>query len=169
VPTLGTLIWAEPRAAETAATAATPSGVAPGAAAVGACLANPACALFIADVLFASGVTAILAPQALEALDKLLGTSMMTRAGDDNAPRSTLPRDSAGNYKPDPAAQGAHTTLGERTGSQGAYGQGATFDSNGRFQGRTDVTNHGRADHPSPHFHPATGPNSVGPPEPLGP
>jgi RHS repeat-associated protein len=84
--------------------------------------------------------------------------------------RSTLPRDAAGNYAPHPDAQGAHSTVGTRVGSDGKpYRQGATFDSNGRFTGRTDVTNHGRSDHANPHFHPATGPASVrpGPGEPV--
>lgn len=60
---------------------------------------------------------------------------------------------------PDPEATGAHTILGERTGSDGAVcRQGATFDKEGKFIGTTDVTNHRRADHPNPHFHPAKGP-----------
>lgn len=91
-----------------------------------------------------------------------------------NAPitssRSTLPRDAAGNYAPHPDAQGAHSTVGTRVGSDGKpYRQGATFDSDGRFTGRTDATNHGRSDHTNPHFHPATGPASVqpGPGEPV--
>jgi hypothetical protein len=29
------------------------------------------------------------------------------------------------------------------------------------------VTNHGRVDHTSPHYHPATSPNSVGPAIPI--
>ena len=78
--------------------------------------------------------------------------------------RSTLPRDAAGNYVPHPDAEGAHTNLGTRVGHDGVpYTQGATFDSAGRFVGRTDVTDHGRGDHADPHFHPATGPASVGP------
>ncbi|MBI4603881.1 MAG: hypothetical protein HY721_18145 [Planctomycetes bacterium] len=88
--------------------------------------------------------------------------------GKHNEPRSDLPRDGAGNYLPDPEATGAHSTLGTRIGQDGKpYPQGATFDENGNFVGRTDVTNHGRADHPNPHFHPATGPASVGPPQPI--
>jgi hypothetical protein len=75
-------------------------------------------------------------------------------------PRDPLTSD----YLPDPAAAGyPHTTLGIRQGSRGPYGQGATFE-NGKFQGRTDLTDHGRGDHPNPHFHPATGPNSAGSP-----
>ena len=54
-----------------------------------------------------------------------------------------------------------------RTGRNGDYLQGATFDSNGKFLGRTDVTNHGRMDHTNPHWHPALGPNSVGGAEAL--
>jgi len=97
--------------------------------------------------------------------------------GKANAPRSTLPRDKAGNHLPDPTAEGAHTTLGTRVSSETGqpYRQGATFDAQGQFRGRTDVTNHGRADHPNPHFHPATGPGGVRPgahpiptPEDLG-
>ncbi|HEY6115012.1 MAG TPA: hypothetical protein VI172_03555, partial [Candidatus Dormibacteraeota bacterium] len=55
----------------------------------------------------------------------------------------------------------AHTTLGVREGRKGSYTQGATFDSKGNFKGVTDVTTHGRGDHPNPHFHPAKGPNSI--------
>jgi hypothetical protein len=57
--------------------------------------------------------------------------------------------------------------LGTRSGRSGDYLQGATFDGNGKFLGRTDVTNHGRRDHQNPHWHPATGPNSVGPQQPI--
>jgi RHS repeat-associated protein len=71
------------------------------------------------------------------------------------------------NYLPLPEAVGPHTTLGMREGRNGDYTQGATFDSAGKFTGRTDVTNHGRADHTSPHWHPATGPNSVGNAQPM--
>ena len=78
------------------------------------------------------------------------------------------PRDpKTGNYLPDPSAEGAHTTLGTRSGRNGDYTQGATFDAKGNFQGRTDVTNHGRGDHVNPHWHPAKGPNSVGPQQPI--
>lgn len=80
--------------------------------------------------------------------------------GKANTPKSTLPRDEAGNFLPDPKAEGAHTTLGERTGRRETYTQGATFDAQGNFQGVTDVTTHGRG-HPNPHFHPAKGPNSI--------
>lgn len=73
-------------------------------------------------------------------------------------PRDPLTSD----YLPDPAAEGvAHTTVGTRNGSKGTYTQGATFDEHGEFKGRTDVTNHGRRDHPDPHYHPATGRNSA--------
>jgi hypothetical protein len=81
-----------------------------------------------------------------------------------NAPRSDLPRAPNGNYLPDPDAEGPHSTLGYRTGRRGeVYRQGATFDADGNFQGRTDVTSHpGHAgNHPNPHFHSATSPNSV--------
>lgn len=44
---------------------------------------------------------------------------------------------------------------------KGSYTQGATFDKDGKFKGRTDVTDHGRGDHANPHWHPAKGPNSV--------
>jgi hypothetical protein len=78
------------------------------------------------------------------------------------------PRDpKTANYLPLPGAEGAHTTLGTRSGRNGDYTQGATFDSQGKFSGRTDVTNHGRADHTNPHWHPAVGPNSVGPQQPI--
>jgi hypothetical protein len=86
------------------------------------------------------------------------------------APRGTLPRQPNGNYTPDPKASGAHTVLGQRTNpktSPKPYTQGATFDVNGTFVGRTDVTDHGRRNHVDPHFHPATSPNSVGPGQPI--
>lgn len=77
--------------------------------------------------------------------------------------RGGPPRDAQGNYLPDADAQGPHTTLGTRTSSKTGdpYTQGATFDKNGKFVGRTDVTSHGRGDHPNPHYHPAKGPASV--------
>jgi len=78
------------------------------------------------------------------------------------APKSTLPRDpKTGNFLPDPKAQGAHTTLGVREGRKSSYTQGATFDASGKFKGVTDVTDHGRKDHPAPHFHPATSENGI--------
>ena len=87
-----------------------------------------------------------------------------------NAPRSSLPRAPNGDYLPDLAAQGnPHSTTGTRMGSDGQpYRQGATFDKDGKFVGRTDVTDHGRpSNHSNPHFHPATSPNSVGPAQPI--
>lgn len=33
----------------------------------------------------------------------------------------------------------------------------AGFDSKSNFDGYTDIIDHGRRDHPSPHYHPATG------------
>lgn len=74
------------------------------------------------------------------------------------------PRDGkTSNYLPDPAAEGTpHTTLGTKTSQRsGPYKQGATFDADGKFKGRTDLTNHNRRDHPNPHYHPATTPNSA--------
>ena len=66
------------------------------------------------------------------------------------------------NYIPDELARGyPHTTLGIRSGRAGSYRQGATFDRNGHFRGRTDVTNHGRCDHDCPHWHPATSNNGT--------
>jgi RHS repeat-associated protein len=89
------------------------------------------------------------------------------RRGKDNESRGGPPRDRLGNYSPDPAAEGPHTTLGTRDSpTTGPYVQGATFDEHGKFQGRTDLTDHGRRDHPNPHYHPATGPDSAkSPPE----
>jgi RHS repeat-associated protein len=90
----------------------------------------------------------------------------------DPGPRSTLPRASNGDYLPHPDATGPHTVIGTRlrpTGPEPPYTQGATFDGNGKFQGRTDVTDHGRGDHTNPHFHPATSPNSVGPGKAIAP
>ena len=88
------------------------------------------------------------------------------KKGKDNKINGGPPRDQVtGNYLPDPAAEGAiHTTLGVKKGRFGSYLQGATFDENGKFEGRTDVTNHDRGDHPNPHFHPQTGPNSANSP-----
>ena len=80
------------------------------------------------------------------------------------SPRGGPPRDAkTGNYLPDLDAQGPHTTLGTRTskGTGKKYTQGATFDKDGNFVGRIDVTNHRRKDHPNPHWHPAIGPNRV--------
>ena len=92
--------------------------------------------------------------------------SMSGRGGFAPTSRGGPPRDpNTANYIPLPNAVGPHTTLGTRTGRSGPYTQGATFDANGRFVGRTDVTNHNRGDHSNPHYHPATGPNSVGPAE----
>lgn len=83
-----------------------------------------------------------------------------------NAPKSDLPRGPGGEYLPHPDAVGPHSTIGTRMGSDGNhYRQGATFDGNGNFRGRTDVTDHGsphRPGHVNPHHHPATGPASTG-------
>ena len=92
------------------------------------------------------------------------------RKGSDNGTKGGPARDpSTKDYLADPAAEGTfHTTLGNRNGGHGPYTQGATLDDKGEFRGRTDVTNHGRTDHPSPHYHPATSPNGVAPgPHPL--
>lgn len=91
------------------------------------------------------------------------------KKGKNNDPKSSLPRDEPGNYLKDDDAVGPHTVLGKRKGRKGEYTQGATFDKDGNFLGRTDVTDHGRpSQHPdNPHFHPATGPNSVGPGGPI--
>lgn len=60
-------------------------------------------------------------------------------------PKGGPPREEgSGNYKPDPQAEGPHTTLGTREGTDGRpYTQGAIFDGNGNFTGRTDVSDHG--------------------------
>lgn len=92
------------------------------------------------------------------------------RRGKDNEIKGGPPRDKkTGNYLPDEAAEGSpHTTLGDRDSARGSYRQGATFDQDGNFRGRTDHTDHGRGDHPNPHYHPATGPNGTKPgPHPL--
>ena len=85
------------------------------------------------------------------------------RAGKDNKIKGGPPRDQGtGNYVPDPAAEGVeHTTLGTMEGRLETYIQGATFDNKGEFKRRTDVTDHGRKDHPKPHYHDATSPNSA--------
>src|SRR5262249_6119136 len=85
------------------------------------------------------------------------------RRGKDNEINGGPPRDpKTTDYLPDPAAEGSpHTTLGTRKGKHGPYTQGATFDEKGEFKGRTDVTDHGRKDHPNPHYHSATGSNSA--------
>ena len=83
-----------------------------------------------------------------------------------NPPKGDLPRGPGGDYLSQPGAVGPHSTFGTRLGSDGIfYRQGATFDGNGIFRGRTDVTDHGspqRPGHVSPHHHPATGPASTG-------
>jgi RHS repeat-associated protein len=59
-------------------------------------------------------------------------------------------------YVPSAEAEGRpHTTLGARRGSDGKdYTQGATFGNDGKYLGRTDVTDHSRpSEHPNPHFH----------------
>ena len=92
-------------------------------------------------------------------------------SGYDNEYRGGPPRETTvdNNYLPDPAAEGSeHTTFGTRESRKGDYRQGATFDKTGKFTRRTDVTNHGRGDHPNPHYHDATGPNSAdGPAMPI--
>ena len=85
------------------------------------------------------------------------------KSGYDNKIKGGPPRDqNTANYLPDIAAEGSsHTTLGIEKGRKvGLYVQGATFDANGEFKGRTDVTDHGRPqNHHNPHFHPAHAPN----------
>ena len=86
------------------------------------------------------------------------------RRGKDNETIGGPPRDQkTKDYLPDPIAEGSpHTTLGIQGGRRvSSYTQGATFGEKGEFKGRTDVTDHGRKDHPNPHFHPATGPNAA--------
>lgn len=86
------------------------------------------------------------------------------KKGKDNEIKGGPPRDRyTGNYLPDPKAEGAaHTTIGTKTGRRvGGYTQGATFNDKGEFKGRTDLTDHGRRDHPNPHYHQSTGPNSA--------
>ncbi|MFN0278161.1 MAG: RHS repeat-associated core domain-containing protein [Pyrinomonadaceae bacterium] len=83
------------------------------------------------------------------------------------APEGPLPSQNVGGVDiplPHPAAQGPHTTLGTRIGSNGVpYRQSATFPgqtwpkANGQDVpwSRVDWTNHGRPwDHLSPHQHP---------------
>ncbi|MFU6379067.1 RHS repeat-associated core domain-containing protein, partial [Metapseudomonas otitidis] len=76
-----------------------------------------------------------------------------------------LPRDTyTQNYLPLSAAQGRpHTVLGHSQSRKvGTYTQGAQFGRGNTFEGRWDVTDHGRPqDHTLPHFHRATGPNST--------
>jgi RHS repeat-associated protein len=76
-----------------------------------------------------------------------------------------LPRDTyTQNYLPLSAAQGRpHTVLGhDQSRKAGTYTQGAQFGSGNQFEGRWDITNHGRPqNHEFPHFHRATGPNST--------
>jgi hypothetical protein len=75
------------------------------------------------------------------------------RAGRDNEIKGGPSRDpKIADYLPDPLAEGSpHTTLGTRQGKYEDYTQGATFNGQGKFEGRTDVTNHGRGDHPPVH------------------
>ena len=125
------------------------------------CLSNPYCRKPFEDA--AKSAAAVCSA----GVDKLRDW-MFSGRGRDNEPKSSLPRDRQGNYLPLPEAEGPHTTLGTRPSrSGGEYTQGATFGPNGEFLGRTDVTDHGRADHEDPHWHPATGPNSVGDAEPV--
>ena len=101
---------------------------------------------------------------------EVVGDKKGRRKGKDNEIRGGPPREqSTGNYLPDPAAEGTpHTTFGIRKGGKGPYNQGATFDEKGKFSKRIDATNHGRGDHPNPHSHRATGPNSANSPaEPI--
>jgi hypothetical protein len=98
----------------------------------------------------------------------LLGVLAGRGAKNQPFPKGGPPRDPrTANFVPLPEAVGPHTTIGTRAGRHGEYTQGATFDGSGKFIGRTDVTNHGRSDHTSPHWHPANGPNSVGNAQPL--
>lgn len=86
------------------------------------------------------------------------------KPGKDNEIKGGPPRHpTTADYLPDPNAIGPHTTLGEKTGRKNTYLQGATFDENGKFEGRTDVTDHGRGDHQNPHYHPAKSPNGTVP------
>lgn len=85
----------------------------------------------------------------------------------DAHPQGGPPRAKNGRFLPDPKAEGPHTTLGSRAQPSGStYTQGATFDADGKFVGRTDVSAHG-GDHDNPHFHPATSPNSTGGAQPI--
>jgi RHS repeat-associated protein len=134
-----------------------PSGLNPAAIAAW-CATNPACAGL------AIGTAHI--------LGQILKGCLLTK-GKDNAPQhGGPPRNAAGNaYAPDPEAEGPHSTFGPHIGSDGQpYQQGATFGANGEFQGRTDVTDHGRPDvpgHTIPHHHP--GPTGIGGPATPGP
>jgi uncharacterized protein RhaS with RHS repeats len=76
------------------------------------------------------------------------------RRGKDNEMKGGPPRNpKTADYLPDPAAEGSlHTTFGTGQGSYGPYTQGATFDEKGKFKRRTDVTDHGRRDHPNLHY-----------------
>lgn len=82
------------------------------------------------------------------------------------APNSPLPQQNVGGVDipiPIREAQGPHTILGTRVGSDGIpYRQSATFPgetfpkANGQNVpwSRVDWTNHGRGDHSNPHQHP---------------
>jgi hypothetical protein len=116
------------------------------------CWAIPSCRDALGDI--AKGISDWAAPAA-------------KGAGCPTAPllqsRGGPPRAENGDYLPDPKAEGPHTTIGTRTSSKTGdpYRQGATFDGEGEFKGRTDVSDHGRSDHADPHWHPATGPGGV--------
>ena len=81
-----------------------------------------------------------------------------SRTVNDPLPRNPKKPSQADPHAPDPASAGyPHTTVGTRTdpkASPAPYKQGITYDANGNPVGRTDVTNHGRGDHPNPHWHP---------------
>lgn len=68
--------------------------------------------------------------------------------------KDPLRRDSHGDAKPDSEAVGTdHTQLGTKTGRNGNYRQGRTFDKNNNPVEDIDLTNHGRKDHPNIHKH----------------
>ena len=80
-----------------------------------------------------------------------------------------LPTDAHGN--PVPLSDALHTEIGWRD-KEGGYRQTREFGAGGKEVKRTDWTDHGRRDHPSPHDHrrlpnPTGGTPRVGPHEPM--
>lgn len=80
-----------------------------------------------------------------------------TRSLNDPLPANPKAPSQANPHAPDPAATGPHTVLGTRNNTKTSptpYRQGITYSEAGNPVGRTDVTTHGRGDHPNPHYHP---------------
>jgi hypothetical protein len=118
-------------------------------------------AAFNLPLVALQGITAFPAAPPPGFLNSPQSVSLVRRPPSADSSRTLLdplPRDPGGRtIVPLSGADGPHTVIGTRTEprqSPAPYIQGVTFDSNGNPIGRTDVTDHGRADHFSFHFHP---------------